>query len=87
MQEHFYRPPINVNFETFNENINHVGVEQHPCVGCGDCMTGCNYRAKNTVIMNYLPDAKNHGAEIFTQVSVRYLSRGAIVAGWSIISC
>ena len=75
LQENFYRPPINVNFETFHENMNHVGVEQHPCVGCGDCMTGCNYRAKNTVIMNYLPDAKNHGAEIFTQVSVQYLSR------------
>jgi cholesterol oxidase len=76
MHEPFYRPPINVNFDKFDGNLNHVGVEQHPCVGCGDCMTGCNYRAKNTVIMNYLPDAKNHGAEIFTQVSVRYLSRG-----------
>ncbi len=75
LRERFYRPPINVNFETLQENLNHVGVEQHPCVGCGDCMTGCNYRAKNTVIMNYLPDAKNHGAVIFTQVSVRYLSR------------
>jgi cholesterol oxidase len=75
LQEPFYRPPINVNFNTLHGNVNHVGVEQHPCVGCGDCMTGCNYRAKNTVIMNYLPDAKNHGAEIFTQVSVRYLSR------------
>ncbi|HKP46413.1 MAG TPA: GMC family oxidoreductase N-terminal domain-containing protein [Pyrinomonadaceae bacterium] len=71
----FYRPPINVNFDELGNNTNHVGVEQHPCVGCGDCMTGCNYRAKNTVIMNYLPDAKNHGAEIFTQVSVRYISR------------
>ncbi len=75
IQEPFYRPPINVNFDTFHDNLNHVGVEQHPCVGCGDCMTGCNYRAKNTVIMNYLPDAKNHGAQIFTQVSVRYISR------------
>ena len=75
MHEPFYRPPINVNFGPLINNLNHVGVEQHPCVGCGDCMTGCNYRAKNTVIMNYLPDAKNHGAEIFTQVSVRYLSR------------
>jgi cholesterol oxidase len=75
IHENFYRTPINVNFNTFAGNINHVGVEQHPCVGCGDCMTGCNYRAKNTLIMNYLPDAKNHGAEIFTQVSVRHLSR------------
>ncbi|MFN2515526.1 MAG: GMC family oxidoreductase N-terminal domain-containing protein [Pyrinomonadaceae bacterium] len=75
VDEPFYRPPINVNFDALKDNLNHVGVEQHPCVGCGDCMTGCNYRAKNTVLMNYLPDAKNHGAEIFTQISVRHISR------------
>lgn len=70
-----YPPDINVTFEEFPNNINHVGVEQHPCVGCGDCMSGCNYRAKNTTLMNYLPDAKNHGAEIFTEVSVRSIER------------
>ncbi len=75
LKESFYRPPINVNFEELPGNVNHVGVDQHPCVGCGDCMSGCNYRAKNTVLMNYLPDAKNHGAEIFTEVSVRSLER------------
>ncbi|MEP6921087.1 MAG: GMC oxidoreductase [bacterium] len=75
MHGQFYPIPINVNFEKLPDDTNHVGVEQHPCVGCGDCMTGCNYRAKNTVLMNYLPDAWNHGAEIFTGVSVRYLER------------
>ena len=39
-----------------------------PCVGCGDCVSGCNYSAKSTIIMNYLPDAKNHSAEIFTRL-------------------
>ncbi|HZY43240.1 MAG TPA: GMC family oxidoreductase N-terminal domain-containing protein, partial [Anaerolineae bacterium] len=68
----FYRLPINV---TFQDGVNKVGVQQHQCALCGDCMSGCNYGAKNTVLMNYLPDAKNHGAEIFTQVSVRYLER------------
>jgi cholesterol oxidase len=71
----FYPPPINVNFEKLTKDTNHVGVEQHPCVGCGDCMSGCNYRAKNTVLMNYLPDARNYGADIFTEVSVRYIER------------
>lgn len=75
LHEPFYPLPINVNFDKLPSDTNHVGVEQHPCVGCGDCMTGCNYRAKNTVLMNYLPDAKNHHAEIFTEVSVRYLER------------
>ncbi|MGH9354141.1 MAG: GMC oxidoreductase, partial [Terriglobia bacterium] len=76
----FYRPPINVNFNVNGEN--HVGVEQRPCSCCGDCVTGCNYAAKNTLIMNYLPDAKNHGAEIFTGVDVRSVERRG--AGWLI---
>jgi cholesterol oxidase len=67
-----YRPPINV---TFKDGVNHVGVPQQACKCCGDCVSGCNYAAKNTTLMNYLPDAKNHGAEIYTEVSVRYLER------------
>lgn len=66
------RPPIAVNF---TEGANHVGVEQHACMLCGDCVTGCNYGAKNTVLFNYLPDARNFGAEIYSQVSVRRLER------------
>lgn len=75
LQEPFDPLPINVNFDKLPDDTNHVGVEQHPCVGCGDCMTGCNYGAKNTVLMNYLPDARNHGAEIFTEISVRHIER------------
>jgi cholesterol oxidase len=65
---HFYRPPINV---TFENGVNHVGEEQRACVLCGDCVSGCNHRAKNTVLMNYLPDARNNGAQIFTRVAVK----------------
>ena len=68
----FSRPPINV---SFTDGVNHVGVEQHACILCGDCVTGCNHGAKNTVLMNYLPDARNHGAEIFTEIGVRRLER------------
>jgi cholesterol oxidase len=75
LQEPFSPTPINVTFEELPNNTNHVGVEQHRCVGCGDCMSGCNYGAKNTVLMNYLPDAKNHGAEIFTEISVRRIEK------------
>ncbi len=72
LNQPFERSPINVNFE---EGINHVGVEQKACNLCGDCVSGCNHKAKNTVAMNYLPDAKNHGAEIYTQVSVRWIQK------------
>ena len=68
----FSRPPINV---TFVDGVNHVGVEQKRCVGCGDCVSGCNYAAKNTTLMNYLPDAVAHGAMIFTGVDVRSIER------------
>jgi cholesterol oxidase len=68
----FYRPPINVDFVG---GVNHVGVEQQACKLCGDCVSGCNYAAKNTTLMNYLPDAANHGARIFTKVCVRSLER------------
>jgi len=68
--EAFYKPPINVHFR---DETNPAGVEQKKCILCGDCVSGCNHGAKNTTLMNYLPDAWNHGAEIFTEVSVRYV--------------
>jgi cholesterol oxidase len=77
-----YRTHINVNFAKLEDDINHVGVKQLPCIMCGDCVTGCNHSAKNTVLMNYLPDASNHGAEIFTGVQVRRVERAASGNGW-----
>lgn len=74
MGEKVYRLPINV---TFKDGVNHVGVMQNACTLCGDCVSGCNYRAKNTTLMNYVPDARNSGAEIFTQVCVERLEQRA----------
>lgn len=70
---------INVNFEN---KTNHVGVKQAKCTNCGDCVTGCNVGAKNTTAMNYLPDAYNHGAEIYTSINVRYVKK--FQAGWQV---
>jgi cholesterol oxidase len=67
--------PIAVTFEPLKNGLNHVGVPQKPCIACGECAAGCNHQAKNTVLMNYLPDAKNHGAEIYTRIAVRHLER------------
>ena len=72
LQEKFYRPPIKV---TFEDGVNHVGVPQQACKVCGDCVSGCNYAAKNTLIMNYLPDARNHDAEIYTRVAAQKIER------------
>jgi cholesterol oxidase len=69
------RVPINVNFETFRNGLNRFGAPQKPCIACGDCAAGCNHGAKNTPLANYLPDAKNHGAEIYTGLAVKYLEQ------------
>ena len=66
------RAPINV---TFTPTRNPAGVDQPACTGCGDCVSGCNEGAKNTLLMNYLPDAVRHGASIFTEVDVRHVVR------------
>lgn len=65
---------VNVNFAGAPDG-NHVGVPQSKCNACGDCVTGCNVGAKNTTRATYLPDAKNHGAEIFCELAVRRIER------------
>ena len=66
---------LTVNFDL--DGPNRFGVEQKPCIDCGDCFPGCNVGAKNTLAMNYLPYAKQNGAEIFTQIDVRYIEKRA----------
>ncbi|OUM02561.1 alpha/beta fold hydrolase [Variovorax sp. JS1663] len=72
MKKPFKRPPIAVNFV---DQVNPFGVAQPRCNLCGDCTSGCNVGAKNTTRMNYLPDAHNHGAQIFTGARVSHVER------------
>jgi len=64
---------IVVNFNI--DGPNPYGVSQKPCTNCGNCVTGCNVGAKNTLYMNYLPMAKNAGAIIHTQTKVEWLQK------------
>ncbi len=59
----------------FNARANAQGMRQQGCVQCGDCVTGCNVGAKNSLDMNYLPLAWTHGAEMFTHVEVEHVER------------
>jgi cholesterol oxidase len=72
---------ISVNFDIDGKNP--YGVDQKPCIDCGDCVTGCNVGAKNTLYMNYLPLAQRNGTEIFTQTQVDWLQK-LDTGGWRI---
>jgi cholesterol oxidase len=72
---------IVVNFTI--DGLNPYGVQQKPCINCGNCVTGCNVGAKNTLYMNYLPMAQRAGATILTQAKVEWLEKNA-AGGWII---
>lgn len=69
---------------TFHDGSNQFGVLQSKCTDCGDCMTGCNVGAKNTLYMNYLPAAKQHGAEIYTRIKVEFVEKAVQGPGYTI---
>jgi cholesterol oxidase len=60
---------------SFDPTVNAAGIEQPGCTRCGDCCSGCNVGAKNSVALTYLPDAVRHGAELYTHASVRHIAK------------
>ena len=46
------------------------GPPRTTCTGCGGCMMGCRYGAKNTLDLNYLYLAEKHGAVVFPETKV-----------------
>jgi cholesterol oxidase len=47
------------------------GPERAGCIGCGGCMVGCRYHAKNTLDKNYLYLAEKRGAHVIAETRVR----------------
>ncbi|XP_071504049.1 uncharacterized protein [Diadema antillarum] len=78
----FMRPPLYVNFRDTEKND--FGIPQPACNGCGNCVSGCNTGAKNTLNFNYLPDARTFGADIFTEVKVKAVLRDESKAMWAV---
>jgi cholesterol oxidase len=46
------------------------GPARNSCIGCGGCMVGCRYNAKNTLDKNYLYLAERSGAQVFAETKV-----------------
>ncbi len=55
--------------------INRQSMRQRSCIDCGDCLSGCNVGAKNSLAMNYIPMARRAGAQFFTQTEVHRIEK------------
>ncbi|WP_338847792.1 alpha/beta fold hydrolase [Massilia sp. W12] len=66
------------------EGVNPHGIVQHACNGCGDCFTGCNFNAKNTLCTNYLALAKRQGVEMFCGAKVSHVQRSSNDKHWEV---
>jgi choline dehydrogenase-like flavoprotein len=54
---------------------NSAGVARVACKLCGDCATGCNHDAKDSLDVNLLVEAKRGGAHIYTGATVLRIER------------
>lgn len=52
-----------------------VGPERTACTECGECMTGCRWGAKNTLLKNYLYLAEKAGTEVHDRSTVTGLNK------------
>jgi cholesterol oxidase len=62
---------------------NAAGVMQYACRYCGDCWSGCNVGAKNTVGITYIADAVDHGVTVFCESRAHSISKTD--SGWEIL--
>jgi len=62
---------------------NVAGVMQYACRYCGDCWSGCNVGAKNTVGITYIADAVDHGATVLCESRAQSISKTE--NGWEIM--
>ncbi|WP_437957912.1 GMC family oxidoreductase [Sorangium sp. So ce119] len=73
-KDQFFYPAIAVNFsDTPGLQPNKFGVPQAGCTYCGECVIGCDARAKNSLDRNYLAVAERHGAAMLTECEVQLI--------------
>ncbi|MCV7383539.1 GMC oxidoreductase [Mycolicibacter longobardus] len=53
-----------------------AGPNRTGCLECGECMTGCRWGAKNTLVKNYLYLAESAGAQVHPMTTVTGFEQG-----------
>ncbi len=78
----FHATPVGVFFgepgvEAADPFFGGVGPARHGCIQCGQCMTGCRFGAKNTLLKNYLYLAERAGAVVHPLTTVTSVEQQA----------
>ncbi|MGI5239384.1 GMC family oxidoreductase N-terminal domain-containing protein [Dactylosporangium sp. CA-139066] len=72
----FFHPNLAVTFEDRGPGqVNTFGVGQRGCTFCGECDIGCNVGAKNSLDLNYLALAEQHGAAVGVRTEAVHIGR------------
>ena len=67
----FFPPPGEAGGKTYPDPyFGGEGPDRSTCIGCGGCLVGCKYNAKNTLDKNYLYFAEKRGAQVFAETKV-----------------
>jgi cholesterol oxidase len=66
------------------DRVNDAGVALKACKRCGDCATGCNYGAKESLDTNLLTLAAQQRARIYTGATVLRIDRESKDAPWTL---
>ena len=70
MGETAHRVPLTI---ASQDQTSTAGIAQPACTRCGNCFTGCNVGAKNTLVSHVLPQAVRQGARLVTGATVLQL--------------
>ena len=68
----------NLTISMREETLSSAGIKLNACNLCGDCASGCNNNAKNSLDKNLLATAAQQGVEIFTGVTVNSIAKETI---------
>lgn len=61
-----------------------AGPRRTACTECGECMTGCRWGSKNTLMKNYLYLAEQAGARIIHRTTVTDLQHNPATGTWTL---
>lgn len=76
----FREVPLTIALRPGQATVANVALEA--CIHCGDCASGCNHGAKNSLDLNLLRRARQRGVAIYTGATVSRIAQAAAGEGW-----